>query len=83
MSTIEMAWDAFTRAIEEAREVHARGDDPIDLANLIRHARELLDIIEEEIAANPIAIPGAAGAVLAHLRGRLEALERDVMPAKH
>jgi len=39
------------------------------------------DIIEAEIAATPIAIPGAA-AVLAKLRGRLELVERDLMPTK-
>ena len=70
-------------AIAEARDLHARGGDDVELANLLRHARELVDIIEEEITATPIAIPGAAGAVLAQLRGRLQSLEHDVMPTRH
>lgn len=83
MSTIERAWTAFMVAIDEARDLHERGADADELAMLLRHARELLDIIEDEIVTQPIAIPGAAGAVLTQLRGRLHALERDVMPTRH
>jgi hypothetical protein len=83
MSHLARAWDAFTQAIIDARHMHERGAEAFVVADLIRHAHELLDIIEEEIAAQPIAIPGAAGAVLTQLRGRLKLLERDVMPARH
>ncbi len=83
MNTIERAWSAFMTAIDEARAMHARGDDGPELSSLLRHADELLDILEEEFAAQSIAIPGAAGAVLAQLRGRLKQLEKDVMPTRH
>jgi len=49
----------------------------------VRYARGLLDIIEDEIATTPIAVPGAAGAVLTQLRGRLQTLERHIAPVKH
>jgi hypothetical protein len=66
------------RAVEDARALTASGAEPHAIADLVRYARDLLDIIEAEIAAHPIAIPGAAGAVLAQLRGRLQSLEKDV-----
>jgi hypothetical protein len=83
MSTLARAWDAFMRAIEEARALTISGAEPPVIAEVVRHARELLEIIEAEIAAHPIAIPGAAGAVLMRLRGRLQSLEKDVMPTRH
>ena len=83
MSTIESAWTAFTAAIAEAGDLCKRGDSDTELANLLRHARELLDIIEAEIAEHPIAIPSAGGAMLTQLRGRLQSMEKDVMPTRH
>lgn len=83
MSTIEKAWTAFMAAIAEARDLHDRGGSDLEIADLLRHAHELIEIIEDEIAITPIAIPGAAGAVLAQLRGRLKLLERDVTPTRH
>jgi len=59
------------QAIVDARHMHERGAEPLMVADLGRHARELLDIIEAEIAEHPIEIPGAAGAVLTQLRARL------------
>ena len=78
MSTLARAWDAFTQAIEDARVLTASGAEPHAIADLVRYARDLLDIIDVEIAADPIAIPGRAGTVLAQLRGRLQSLEMDV-----
>jgi len=83
MSTFARAWDEFMGTIEEARDLHQRGADALTIAVLVGYARDLLDIIEMEIAANPIAIPGAGGAVPALLRRRLNSLERDVMPSEH
>ncbi|HEY1460368.1 MAG TPA: hypothetical protein VGH59_09985 [Casimicrobiaceae bacterium] len=83
MSDIARAWDAFMDAIVDARNAHARGADDSVVAELVRHAREMLDVIEDAIADNPIAIPSAAGAVLMKLRGRLQTLEQDVGPVRH
>jgi hypothetical protein len=83
VSTISDAWDAFTAAIVKARALHAEGAPLAVVLDLVTHARELIEIIEDEIATNPIAIPSAGGAVLAQLRGRLQILEKDVMPVRH
>ena len=71
------------QALEEAQDRHRRGADAHTIADLLRHARELLDIIEEEIADGLSATVSDARAVLAELRGRLEVLEQDVMPTRH
>ena len=76
MSTLAKAWDAFMQATEEAHALIFSGAEPHAIAELVRYARELLDIIESELADHAIAIPGAAGAVLAQLRGRLQSLEK-------
>ena len=83
MSALATAWNALMRALEEARDLHQRGASANELAELLRHARELLAIIEGKVAEQAITMPSDARAVLARLRGRLEALERAVMPARH
>ena len=83
MSAIANAWDAFMRQLDEARDLHERGASANDLSELLRHARELLDIIEAEAAEQAIVIQSDARAALARLRGRLESLELDVMPTMH
>jgi hypothetical protein len=83
MSTVALAWDAFIRALAETSEVHRSGAGAGIVADLLRHARELLDIIEDEIANGSSATVGDARTVLAQLRKRLESLEQDVMPTRH
>jgi hypothetical protein len=83
MSTLARAWDGFMQALAETSELQRRGADASTLAELLRHARELLDIIEGELSDQSITIPSDARAVLAQLRGRLESLEQQVLPTKH
>jgi hypothetical protein len=83
MSPVTDAWTAFIRALAEARDLHDRGADAHTIADLLRHARDLLDIIDDEIADGTPQTVADARAVLAHLRGRLESLQQDVMPTKH
>ena len=83
MSTVSNAWVAFIRALEDARDLQHRGADAHTLADLLRHARERLDIIDDEIADGTPQTVADARAVLAQLRGRLESLEQDVMPTMH
>jgi len=84
MSALERAWDEFMQAIDDARAAAIGGAESPAIAELVRYAHELLDIIEDEIAAHQIDMPaGAAGAVLMHLRNRLRSLEKDVMPSRH
>ena len=83
MSAVANAWFAFIRALEDARDLQERGANPTEFTELLRHARELLDILEEEVAAQSIVIPHATRGVLTHLRRRLEVLEHDVKPTWH
>ena len=83
MNAIEHAWTAFMAAIDEAHDLLGSGADASELAETLQHAREVLGILDEELAAQSIAIPASAGAVLAQLHGRLTRLERQVAPTKH
>lgn len=83
VSTVALAWDGFIRALAETSEVHRSGARAGIVADLLRHARELLDIIEDEIANGSSATVGDARTVLAQLRKRLESLEQDVVPTRH
>jgi hypothetical protein len=83
MSPVSDAWIAFIRALAEARDLHHRGADAHTITDLLRHARELLDIIDDEIADGTPQTVADARAVLAQLRGRLESLQQDVMPTRH
>jgi hypothetical protein len=83
MSTVSNAWVAFIRALEEARDLQHCGADAHTITDLLRHARELLDIIDDEIADGTPQTVADARAVLAQLRGRLESLEQDIMPTRH
>jgi hypothetical protein len=82
-NTVAEAWDAFMRALAETSDVHRRGADPHTIADLLRHVRELPDIIDDKIADGTPTTVADARAVLAQLRGRLESLEHDVMPIRH
>ncbi len=44
MSPLAKAWDAFMQTIEEARALIGRDAEPHAIAELVRHAHELLDI---------------------------------------
>ena len=81
VSTVALAWDAFIRALAETSELRRSGANVGTVAQLLRHARELLDIIEDEIANGLSATADDARTVLA-LRRRLESLEQDPMPTK-
>jgi hypothetical protein len=83
MSTVANAWVAFIHALEDARDLQHRGADTHTITDLFRHARELLDIIDDEISDGTPQTVADARAVLAQLRGRLESLEHDIMPNRH
>jgi len=80
MSTIARAWDALMRALAEASELHRGGADANSIAELLQHARELLDIIDDEISVNGLEIPGGVLGGLAQMRERLAIVERSLVP---
>jgi len=75
MNTVARAWQAAMLALAEARELHARGGDIETVRDLLRHARELIEIIEEEI--NPerekFPDPDVVRMAAAELRQRVDA----------
>jgi hypothetical protein len=74
-----MAWQTFVSAIEEAKELSASGASGSIVADLLQHARELLDIIDDEIKLNGLAIPGDVRDGLAQMRARLATAERSLV----
>ena len=67
--------------IERQDQLRRSGANVGTVAELLRHARELLDIIEDEIANGLSATADDARTVLA-LRRRLESLEQDLIATK-
>ena len=75
MTTIERAWRAFLDAIEEAKKLHASGAADAVVTDLLQHARELLEIIDDEIALNGLSVPAEVRGGIEHLRERLTVVE--------
>ena len=69
------------KAIEDARALAVSGAQPDAIAELTRDAREMLGILESEIANHHSMTVSGAHEVLAKLRNRLAVLERDVATA--
>ena len=61
MTTIAQVWEAFLAAIAEARTLHASGGSVVAVADLLQHARELVDIIDDEVSVNGLAMPDDVG----------------------
>jgi hypothetical protein len=83
MNTISMSWDAFVLAMDEVTELTRSGGNAIVVADLLQHAREVLDILDVELGLQGIELSSEGRSTLSQLRGRLESLEKDVMPARH
>jgi len=79
MSTLARAWDAFMKAIHEARAWTVTGAQPDAIVDLTRYAREMLGILESDIANHRSMTVSGAHEVLAQLRNRLTVLEREVI----
>jgi hypothetical protein len=79
MSTITMAWEAFLAAIAEAQSVHAAGAKGTAIQDLLQHARELLDIISDELTLTGASLPEWPRNGLEQLRERLIAVESELV----
>jgi len=66
-------------AVAEAKHLHASGGSAATIGDLLRHARELLQIIEEEIALNGLSVPAEVRSGLEHLRAQLTAVESGLV----
>ena len=72
MHPIEHAWSAFNSVIEEVHELHARGGSNLEIADSLKHADELLRIIEEEAQLQAIEMPPGARYALLQMRVRIQ-----------
>ena len=79
MSTIENAWRAFLDAVEEAKALHASGAASTVIADLLQHASEMLDAIEEEARLSGVTITEEIRTGLAEMRARLAHVERSLV----
>jgi hypothetical protein len=52
MNTVTRAWQAALSALEEARDLHERRGDAETVRDLLRHAREMIDVIEAELCGD-------------------------------
>jgi hypothetical protein len=66
----------------EARTLHASGGSVIAVADLLQHARELLDIIDDEVSVNGLALPDDVRNGLLQMRGNLASLEQ-ILAVRH
>jgi hypothetical protein len=82
MNTVARAWHAAMLALAEARESHARGADTETVLDLLRHARELIEIIEEEINSEreKFPDPDVVRMAAAELRKRVDAAAATLVP---
>ena len=79
MTTIAKAWEAFVGAVDEAQHLYRSGGATSTIRDLLQHARELLQIIEDEIALNGLAVPADVRGGIEHLRTQLAAVESGLV----
>jgi hypothetical protein len=82
MNTVARAWQGAMLALTDARKSHARGDDPETVFELLRHARELIEIIEDEInqERETFPDPDVVRMAAAELRKRADAVAATLVP---
>jgi hypothetical protein len=75
MNTVTRAWQAAMSALKEARKLAERGGDIKTMCDLLRHAREMIDVIEAEFSAGQAiaADPDVIRMVADQLRARVDA----------
>jgi hypothetical protein len=79
LSTIANAWEAFVGAVSEAQHLYRSGGATATIRDLLQHARELLQIIEDEIALNALTVPAEVRGGIEHLRAQLTAVESGLL----
>ena len=69
---------ALLDALLEAQDMVAAGERSKPLADVVRHARELHDIMAESLDDTPRAMGDRAAVALKEMGERLRALEREI-----
>lgn len=68
-------WQAFSAAVAEAQALNAGGAGAEVLQGVLRQARELLAVLDDELAANRLDMPDDAREALEQLRVGLADLD--------
>jgi hypothetical protein len=79
VTTIAKALEAFVGAVDEAQHLYRSSGSTATVQDLLQHARELLEIIDDEIALNGLSVPAEVRGGLEHLRAQLAAVERGLV----
>lgn len=66
-------------AVAEAQHLYQSGGATTAIQDLLQHARELLEIIDDEIALNGLSVPPEVRGGLEHLRAQLTAVESGLV----
>jgi hypothetical protein len=82
MNTVARAWQAALTALKEARDLHERRGDAKAVRDLLRHAREMIEIIEDEINSEreKFPDPDIVRMAAAELRKRVDAAAATLVP---
>ena len=75
---LEHVSTAMMETLAEAHELAARGVAGAELTQLLLHARDLHDVLVEELAEDDISVREFAGGALAEMGERLHSLERFI-----
>lgn len=78
---LENVSTAFLGALHEAQDMVDAGQFGEPLADVVRHARELHEIMLEEIGSARRVLGGQAGGLLLEMGDRLRSLERMIAAA--
>ena len=82
LNTISRAWHAAMTALREAQELYEHHGNVDTLHDLLRHAREMIDVIEAELAEGRAEVidPDVARMAAAELRKRVEGVAATLLP---
>lgn len=82
VNTISRAWHAAVDAIEEARDIGARGGNVETVRELLQHARELMDVVDAELDEGRVQSgdPDFLRMAAAELRTRIVAVSSSLEP---
>jgi hypothetical protein len=83
MSTAKLAWDTFMRVLAEISIATREDRSADDIHELLQHANELLDIIDDEINNEPEAARADMRSAVEAMWARLAGLDRELRPPQH
>ena len=75
MTTLEGAWQAFAAAVAEEQELYASGAGAEVHQGPLKRARELLAVLDDELAANRADMPDDTRSGLEEIRAELVELQ--------